>query len=351
MSPPSCPFCPFSNPSPYFVAQHVETFHPETDEPPFVSRHFLEGLPVDCTEATTARDAPSQDYFECECGERLLLSEVEDHAQLHSAESADTAVDMAEIIGEQRYSAFEHLFEPPIASGWVDPTESIAVANGLSGKPQLKPTKPKQTPWDTEKRGQTKAKDWVALLLGPNTSPKKVINHKNAKRLGEAELGPYAHEDKMPTWLHRQLERGARVSLVNQISQGGQLVRLEVVANETRGVLPVLAQLCAQDKMLAKVYLCHSGVQHVFKMAKEGGFCGYRNIQMLNKVSFIQAARSQGHEYFPGRLPSVLDLQELIESAWDRGINTRGRVETGGILDTRKYIGTPETLLNSLNIG
>lgn len=38
----------------------------------------------------------------------------------------------------------------------------------------------------------------------------------------------------------------------------------------------------------------------------------------------------------------MLDLQELIESAWDRGINTTGKVETGGIRGTRKYIGTPE---------
>lgn len=60
------------------------------------------------------------------------------------------------------------------------------------------------------------------------------------------------------------------------------------------------------------------------------------------KLSYIQAARAQGHEYFPGRVPSILDLQELIESAWDRGINAAGKTETGGIRGTRKYIGTPE---------
>lgn len=90
----------------------------------------------------------------------------------------------------------------------------------------------------------------------------------------------------MPAWLHRQLERGAKVSVVNQISQGGRLVPLEMVANETRGILPVLAQLCEQDPTLSKVYLCHPGVQHIFKMAKEGGFCGYRNIQMIVCFTF-----------------------------------------------------------------
>lgn len=85
----------------------------------------------------------------------------------------------------------------------------------------------------------------------------------------------------MPEWLHRQLKRGAKVSLINQISPSGRSVRVETVDNERPGILPVLAQLCEQDHTLSKVYLCHPGVQHIFKMAKEGGFCGYRNIQML----------------------------------------------------------------------
>lgn len=164
----------------------------------------------------------------------------------------------------------------------------------------------------------------------------------------------------MPAWLYKQLERGAKVSVVNQIGHGGRLVRLEVAANEATGILPVIAQLCEQDHTLSKVYLCHPGTQHIYKMAKEGGFCGYRNMQMMvhvlcagstsgkcfslteAKISYIQAARAQGHEYFPRRVPSILDLQELIESAWDRGINAAGKIETGGIRGTRKYVGTPE---------
>ena len=89
----------------------------------------------------------------------------------------------------------------------------------------------------------------------------------------------------MPTWLYKQLERGARVTITNQIGQDGRLLRVENVANEMRGILPVLAQLCEQDRTLSKVYLCHSSVQHVVKMAKEGGFCGYRNIQMMVRSS------------------------------------------------------------------
>jgi len=59
-------------------------------------------------------------------------------------------------------------------------------------------------------------------------------------------------------------------------------------------------------------------------------------------TSFIIGARFQGHQHFKKRLPSVFQIQDIIEAAWDSGINAQGRIETGGIKGTRKYIGTPE---------
>lgn len=49
-----------------------------------------------------------------------------------------------------------------------------------------------------------------------------------------------------------------------------------------------------------------------------------------------------GWKQFGDDIPSIFQIQDLIETAWDRGFNTRGRIETGGIRGTRKYIGTPE---------
>lgn len=144
----------------------------------------------------------------------------------------------------------------------------------------------------------------------------------------------------MPEWLRKQLERGAKVTVVNHIGSDGRLMRIETIANEFPGIVPVLAQLCEQDHAVSRAYICHPDLTHVVKMAKEGGFCGYRNIQML--LSYIQNARSEGHQQFQGKLPSILQLQDMIESAWDQGFNPMGRIETGGIRGTRKYIGTPE---------
>lgn len=144
----------------------------------------------------------------------------------------------------------------------------------------------------------------------------------------------------MPDWLRRLLEKGAKVSVTNEISFDGRLIRRENVANEIRGIVPILSQLCAQDESTARAYLCHPDVTYVTKMAREGGFCGYRNIQMM--ISFIQNTKAPGYHHFVGRTPPILLLQDMIEAAWDRGFGAVARVETGGIRGTRKYIGTPE---------
>lgn len=46
-------------------------------------------------------------------------------------------------------------------------------------------------------------------------------------------------------------------------------------------------------------------------------------------------------------IPTIFEIQDWIEEAWDFGINAAGRVETGGIKGTRKYIGTPDVCLSS----
>lgn len=154
----------------------------------------------------------------------------------------------------------------------------------------------------------------------------------------------------MPSWLRRMLEEGAKVSITNRIGPDGALVRVETIANETPDLIPILARLSQLDRSVERAFYCSPKVRHVCKMPREGGFCGYRNIQML--ITYIRDAGYKGSEHFPGRLPSILRLQDLIEDAWDKGINPTGRIETGGIRLTRKYIGTPEAqaLFTSLDI-
>ena len=127
----------------------------------------------------------------------------------------------------------------------------------------------------------------------------------------------------MPTRIRMQLERGSTKNEEGSI-----------------GIIEILARLCDQDRSVEAVYLCNPAVRRISKTKKEGNLCGYRNLQMI--ISYIISAEVQGSEHFPNGLPSVLDLQDLIEEAWDKGVNSQSRVETGGLKGTRKYIGTPE---------
>ena len=136
------------------------------------------------------------------------------------------------------------------------------------------------------------------------------------------------------------LEKGGRTTKQTQITTDGKLIRRTTAENETDNLVPVLAKLCEQDQSVQRAFLCSPQVRHICKMSREGGFCGYRNIQML--VSYIRKSQGPGHEHFPDGIPTILDLQDRIELAWDMGFNSTGRTETGGIKNTRKFIGTPE---------
>ena len=151
-------------------------------------------------------------------------------------------------------------------------------------------------------------------------------------------LGRHAYENKMPDWLYRMLEDQEKQHL----------------KDAPPGILNVLHNLFVQEQNVESAYLCSSTVRYIdkikFKGKDEGNdFCGYHNIQML--FSFVIATKLQGLEFLADHIPTIIDIQKLIEDAWDQGFNESGRVQTGGIKATRKHIGTPEVcviLFNSI---
>lgn len=154
-------------------------------------------------------------------------------------------------------------------------------------------------------------------------------------------LGPYAYEEHMPDRLLRQLESDNHIVGHYRTDSTGNLISTDTGRDvELNRTVEVLAKLCDHDPSVKRTYLCHPAVLRISKTKREGNLCGYRNIQML--TSYICGAQAEGHERFPGGVPSVLQIQNLIEDAWARGINSEGQAETGGITGTRKHIGTPE---------
>ncbi len=62
---------------------------------------------------------------------------------------------------------------------------------------------------------------------------------------------------------------------------------------------------------------------------------------MIMQLSYLVDSSPAVAEHI-GNIPSTLKLQQMIEEAWDQGINPDGRLQTGGITGTRKHIGTQE---------
>lgn len=87
-----CPFCPYTEFDSYAVIKHVECSHPETGESPFVVRQDEELSKSDLGGneklALDFTDNASQDeeYFECECGEVVRLSDINGHISFHEFE-------------------------------------------------------------------------------------------------------------------------------------------------------------------------------------------------------------------------------------------------------------------------
>lgn len=150
------------------------------------------------------------------------------------------------------------------------------------------------------------------------------------QRLGILQLGWHAHEKSAPSKIQKLMTIDNAIKVPHMI--------------------PLLARASEQDSTVQIAYLCHPCVEHITKQKGEGSFCGYRNIQMM--ISFIIGSNGIGANIFNDEIPSIIGIQEMIEDAWDRGINSEGRIETGGIRGTRKHIGTPEvqTLFKGIGV-
>nr|POF04913.1 zinc finger with ufm1-specific peptidase domain protein [Quercus suber] len=118
-------------------------------------------------------------------------------------------------------------------------------------------------------------------------------------------------------------------------------------SNTFPNVIPRLIERLDRDKHVEAAYLCSPAAAQVYKLPDEGPyFCGYRNLQMMLLAlgSTRPAPPSSLHTELPSFENKVLipQLQSLIEAGWSKGYNSHARIQTGGIKDTRKFIGTSE---------
>lgn len=140
------------------------------------------------------------------------------------------------------------------------------------------------------------------------------------KSLAILHLGIHAHEPQAPDAILNFMKATPHIAVLS--------------------IIDVLAHAAEKDLSVESVHLCDPRVSFITKDAGEGSFCGYRNLQMM--ISYLLSRDVVDEKIVLGGIPSISAIQDLIEDAWDRGINANGRTETGGVRGTRKHIGTPE---------
>ncbi|KAH7007983.1 peptidase family C78-domain-containing protein [Ilyonectria destructans] len=314
-STPKCPFCGFRpSEGDYELLLHIETRHPEGQSPFAVAED-----PVMCP----------QDG----CGEIVPQDELAYHLELHALEASDDVADASEqlsaspatVAAEPDKSIRDETHkkrrekQSTTIQAWKALFGGQKSRHGHDASHRTRHKSKKLSTAEPSSSDQTSESN-TSDHPGPRHSARQGDPSRQIARLGKSELGRFAHENQMPPWL------------IELLQQEGQVIN--------DGVMPVLGQLLEQSPSTQSAYLCHPQVQHVSKLRREGGFCGYRNIQML--TSHIIGARSTGADLFGPTFPTIFEIQDLIENAWDMGFNAQGRIETGGVKGTRKYIGTPE---------
>ncbi|KAI1827547.1 peptidase family C78-domain-containing protein [Xylaria intraflava] len=374
----ACPLCGYKTAEEYAILLHMEELHPEGKSPfvadpdpnPHAARvgHNDTQAPKQATGNNNGDDEP---FVQCPvkgCFERISLRELEDHIDLHAIEDngGSTPEKFASNYDDNDGEMFiecpiEGCFEKislAMLEGHMDlhaieendrsTHDNITAAdaaphNVSSTANRTEYRSPYSLPKDvarstreneisqaaSDKTHQGTIDAWKKIFGWKDPSPDS--NSTGGKfRLGKSELGKHAYESQMPESLVALLEKGKYTS--------------------SEGIVPVLARLLEHSPATEYAYLCHPAVHHISKLRGEGGFCGYRNIQMLS--SYIVGTEPESAAKLGGGIPSIFQIQDYIENAWDMNINASGRIETGGIRGTRKYIGTPEAqaMFNSLKI-
>lgn len=377
-----CPWCGFSTHDTYAIQLHIEEQH--TVDSPFAVRRFS---PDNSHRGGRSiadfdpRSETSERWIKCTrrgCGQYIAEANIDDHMNMHDAASAHTEPAYASRSGtvSPRVLNGSGYARPQVSSekapsqislpksstssrsgSWRRPSiraQSVAPSSksSVSGKSRVSQASSEKARSEvsTARTSVTsKSGSASSVYAGSSVGPKDALkDHPKNGRLGTKDLGPYAYEKSMPLQVRRVLENASRPSYECRIGPNGRLLREAIIYNETPRPVPILADLSAADPNIETAYFCHKSVKHVHRLKCDGNFCGYWNIQMLLSYRLAKI-EDPAHGNLP--LPSVLEIQDTIEAAWDAGICSFGRTETGGIRNTRKWIGTHEAAAYFLKLG
>ncbi|KAK4539988.1 hypothetical protein LTR36_009886 [Oleoguttula mirabilis] len=333
----ACPFCGIVS-EPYVIELHIDESH--TEPSPSAARDAELAKQLASHGEVTEDDEhsmPGDEWTKCTragCGEYVLMSDIDEHLEVHAAIASEP---------DNSDSSSSHRSAQERETKQLDKRPTNA---GPRSPQKLQKSQHRNLNDSPSKRGVSLLEYFSGSSNHGNARPKTYQPPRRPGRLGKRELGPHAFEKAMPFDVRRRLLNEALPQLTNKLGKDGKLIREAVVDTETTGLIPVLADLCSLDSTTQTTYFCDPSVKHIRKLNCDGNFCGFWNIQVL--LSFLQAIGALRGMH---QMPDVLQIQDTIEQAWDRGICSYGRIETGGIRGTRKWIGTSEAVAYFTQIG
>ena len=387
----SCPFCGFTGDGEYAIQFHIEEHH--TEDSPFVVNNAAPGSELKAPalpprprtvspSSPSSRPPPDENpWLKCtrpDCGEYVAIADIQEHLDLHEAAAISEEEERKSTGRKTPQDANGSLRQPrenreAASNDYYDRTERRSPQNptrpsdppSLNNSPQKfqRPRRPSSNNSSHSSQFKTTILQYFSgdstrgppdrrdnrPGLPPRPQQRRVRPPLEPGRLGRRELGPHAFEETLPPDVRRRLINDAAPYPRNRLGWDGRLYKEMVVDNETSGLIQVLSDLCALDPSTKTTYLCHRSVKHVEKIKCDGNFCGFWNIQMVLSYVHDQDARRDGGT--PKPIPNVIAIQNVIERAWDNGICSYGRIETGGVKNTRKWIGTHEALAFFTQIG
>ena len=332
----ACPFCGITSES-FVIELHIEESHTESSSHVAQDGELAKSLATDGEGSKSSNGSmPSGDWVKCTrsgCGEYVLMADIDEHLEVHTAVSAseDTPEDSSAKPGKHEKQSHEN--DRPLNRCSTSPSK-------------LQKSRTSAFDGSSKERAISILDYFSGNSVHGKIQPKTHQPPRHPGRLGKRELGPHAFEQSMPPDVRLKLLNSAAPHSVHTIGNDGKLVRESVVDNETAGIVPILADLCARDDDTKVTYLCNPSVKHIREIYCDGNFCGYWSVQMV--LTYLQAS---GHLPDMQQLPDVLAMQDTIEQAWNNGVCSYGRTETGGVRGTRKWIGTSEAAAFLTQIG
>ncbi|XP_047479525.1 zinc finger-containing ubiquitin peptidase 1-like isoform X2 [Penaeus chinensis] len=308
-----CPICGMKEPSPAKLEEHVNRAHFDLTSPSFPSVTPQEEVSLTCPLCMK----------QFECSPDLELHVNIEHKDILSPAKSTVATPVE--------SEGSDIGSCPVCSraGFNTHNELAAhIDTHFSRKSSIET--PEDGGWERR------------LVTELEKQEKEVQRMREQQEFSLLRRAVYAGEMTVADYYERQIE--LKIAEKNGVDDGRAC---------SKGLLGAIKAVSESSNNVRAAHFCTTVDHYGSTYGDRGWGCGYRNIQML--FSSLQHHTGYYSRLFsgPNVMPSISQLQRLIEQAWRNGFDPQGCEQLGGKLwNTRKWIGATEvvTLLSSFRI-